>query len=75
MITKIKCGSRGARRGYVSPVDFGFNDSMINSQQKRSLISAIHENIEDEDEQERLLAQIDDLTVSEANDMLFELRK
>jgi len=75
MITKIKCGFRGARRSYVSPVDFGLDDRMINAQQKRSLISAIYEYIEDEDERETLLSQIDDMTADEANEMLFQIRK
>ncbi|MEI8339855.1 MAG: hypothetical protein WCF94_04320, partial [bacterium] len=74
-ITKIKCGFKGPRKCYVSPMEFSMDDAMINSKQKRLLTVSIYQSVEDEDEREALLSQIDEMTSSEANELLYELRK
>jgi len=56
-------------------MEFSMDDAMINSKQKRLLTVSIYQSVEDEDEREALLSQIDEMTSSEANELLYELRK
>jgi hypothetical protein len=59
----------GSRRGYFFPM---CKEEMISGRQLRTLTELIMQNIEDEESKEGYLAQINDLTASEANKMILE---
>ena len=45
---------------------------MINDKQRRRLTDLICQNIEDEDERERLLSEVSEMTSAEAKEAIFE---
>ena len=71
MITKVKCGFDGPKRGRFYPMD-DISEGMITGKQRHTLTDLIFQNFEDEDERESWLAQINDITSGEANQMIFE---
>ena len=75
MITKIKtgCFADGSRRNPIYPLDyFGEDNEMINDKQRRRLTDLICQNIEDEEERDRLLSETSEMTSAEAKEAIFE---
>ena len=73
MITKVKDGPRRPRRNYDS-FDYPCSEEMMSSKQRNLLIELILTKIEDEENREGYLSQIsDNLSSSDANEMIFEL--
>ncbi|MFA5751055.1 MAG: hypothetical protein WCX79_04400 [Candidatus Paceibacterota bacterium] len=60
------------RRGYIFPEDCIGREEMITSRQRRILSDLIYSNIEDEDNREGYLAQLSDLSRTEADDLMLE---
>jgi hypothetical protein len=73
MITKIKNKSDGYKRSYISS-DYSYPEEMMSSKQRSLLTELILTKIYDEESREGYLSQIsDEMTSSEANEMIFEL--
>ena len=66
MITKYK----GHKRNYDIQ-DYYVRDDVITDRQKRMLTDYI-QTLQDEDERDRLLAELDEMTEQEANEFLYE---
>jgi len=74
MITKTKTyGAFGPKRSYFFPVDDRDENRPMTKQMRRTLTDLIYQTM-DEVGRERLLAQLSDMTQSEAREMIFDIR-
>ncbi len=75
MITKIRSGALGPRRGAIYQ-NYYQNDGMITERTRRQLIEHIQSSFNDsEDEKEGKIAGLSELTESEAVDYLFQITR
>lgn len=73
MITKIKNKFDGHKRTYITS-DYSYPEEIISNKQRSLLTELILTKIYDEESREGYLSQIsDEMTSSEANEMIFEL--
>jgi len=71
MITKIKSGFYDPRSNYKD-YDYIGDEVMINPSQRRTLVELISINFQQEEREDRL-RDLDNLTSTEAEDMIFQI--
>lgn len=74
MITKYKTGYRRPRRSYdsIDDLDYIGDGIAINNRQKKTLMDLYSLNIQDNDERESRIAELDGLTSTEAEEIIFQ---
>ncbi len=70
--TKVGAGSYGPRRGHSNPVDYTDADDFITPKQLQTLTSLIYRFVQNEDERERWIGQICDITYQEAQELILD---
>ncbi len=71
MITKLR-NSRRSRQNYMSDFDYEGDGIMITNRQRERLISLYNYNIQNDDDRYDRIAELDNLTSTEAEDIIFQ---
>lgn len=72
MITKFKTGFRNRRNDYESDLEYIGDGVSITNRQKKTLIDLYSQNIQDEDERYNRIAELENITSTEAEDIIFQ---
>jgi hypothetical protein len=71
MITKVK-NIRRSRQNYFSDFDYEGDGIIITNRQRERLISLYNYNIQNEDDRYNRICELDNLTSTEAEDIIFQ---